>query len=356
MIETVIARILLGESLSIQRVRSLIARIATSDLPVLVQGETGTGKELVAQALHIASGRPGAFVALNACAIAETVFEDALFGHVRGAFTGAVADNIGYLAEADRGTVFLDEISALPAPAQAKLLRALETKQFRPLGARCDRASDFRIVAATNVPLDDLIATGDFRRDLARRLRAVTIAMPPLADRLSDVPILVQHFVASVVMRAGAAASIDADAMQLLQSHSWPDNVRELRQVVECALALGPDRSRLDRRAVGAALELVCCNPPRGRARDNEERSRLIQTLEMCGWRIGDAAAQLGVHRTTLFRRMRRLEITVPHARRSIHAPLGLSVAEPYRADLSPDRPMVRPPAGDADERASVVR
>ena len=335
MIETVIARILLGESLSIQRVRSLIARIAASDLPVLVQGETGTGKELVAQALHVASGRSGAFVALNVCAIAESIFEDALFGHVRGAFTGAVADSIGYLAEANRGTVFLDEISALPMAAQAKLLRALETKQFRPVGARRDQQSDFRIVAATNLPLDDLIDSGEFRRDLARRLRAVTIAVPPLGERLSDVPILVQHFVASVASEPGDGATVDADAMRLLQDQPWPDNVRELRQVVECALALGSNKSRLERRAVASALELVCA--PQGKVRTSEdvERTSLVQTLEQCGWRIADAAAHLGVHRSTLFRRMRRLDITVPHASKAVDQSPGQLVSGDFAAPVA---------------------
>src|SRR5919106_5556708 len=147
-LETAISKLLIGESLAMRTLRGDILAIAESHLPVLIQGETGTGKELVAEALHLASARSGRFVPFNVCAISESMFEDALFGHVRGAFTGAVSDSIGYLMEADRGTVFLDEIGSLPLSAQTKLLRAVETQQFRPVGARSDRRSDFRVVTA----------------------------------------------------------------------------------------------------------------------------------------------------------------------------------------------------------------
>src|SRR5258707_5408231 len=145
---------LIGDSAPMHELRRRIARVARTELPVLIEGPTGSGKELVAQALHRMSGRPGDCVAVNVCAVAEGMFEDALFGHVRGAFTGAMADHAGYLTEAHRGSIFLDEIGGLGLTGQAKLLRAIETKQFRPVGARHDQTSDFRVVAASNVPLD----------------------------------------------------------------------------------------------------------------------------------------------------------------------------------------------------------
>src|SRR5688572_10225021 len=161
--ERALSDFLVGDSPPMRRLRAQITRIACTDLPVLIQGESGTGKELVAQALHLTSSRAGPFVAFNICAIPEALFESALFGHVRGAFKGATADSVGYLAEADRGTLFLDEIGSLASVAQAKLLRAIETRSFRPVGARHDRSSSFRVTAATNVSIDLLMSGGGFR-------------------------------------------------------------------------------------------------------------------------------------------------------------------------------------------------
>jgi DNA-binding NtrC family response regulator len=189
-----IADLLVGESAVMVRLRDLVLRLAPARLPVLVQGPTGAGKELVAQALHRASGRKGRCVAFNACAIPDAMFEDALFGHVRGAFSGASHDHTGYLGEANGGTVFMDEIGSLGIDAQAKLLRAVETRVFRPVGARRDQESDFRLVTATNVRLGDLVGTGRFRPDLAHRISAAVITVPALAEHPEDIPALAEHF------------------------------------------------------------------------------------------------------------------------------------------------------------------
>lgn len=336
MSEAVISRILLGDSPGIQRVRALIARVARSELPVLIQGATGTGKELVAQALHLASGRKGDFVPFNVCAISEPMFEDTLFGHVRGAFTGAIGESIGYLAEADRGTVFLDEIGGLPLLSQSKLLRAIETKQFRPLGARSDRRSDFRVVAATNVPIGNLVEAGEFRRDLARRLRAVTVQVPPLADRLGDIPLLVRFFICASSPTDTPAPVVETEAMALLQEQSWPDNVRELRQVIECALALAGDPARLTRATIASAIDLVSGDCPASSMREAHDREEVSRILEECDWRIGRAAARLGVHRTTLFRRMRRLGLAAERSKLDV-------AASAFSVDLAVRGAAVRP-------------
>ena len=188
--------LLIGDSLPMRQLRALIARVATSTLSVLIEGETGSGKELVARALHEMSGRSGALVALNVCAVPDSMFEATMFGHVKGAFTGALRDSAGYLTEAHRGTLFLDEVSGLSLTNQVKLLRAIETKEFRPVGARSDQRSDFRLIAASNEDMVHLVEGGQFRRDLAHRLGGIKLTVPPLRDRLEDVPILAAHFAA----------------------------------------------------------------------------------------------------------------------------------------------------------------
>jgi DNA-binding NtrC family response regulator len=304
-----IARTIIGKSAAIRRLRELIALAAPSRLPVLVQGPTGAGKELVAAALHAASGRRGPLVPFNVCAISESVFEDALFGHVRGAYTGAVNDTPGLLREAHGGTVFLDEISGLALPLQAKLLRAIETRSFRPVGGPRDVQSDFRVVAATNERLDLLVAERRFRADLAHRLGAVVINVPPLTERLEDVPLLVRHF----LDRAGYShSSVTRDALARLQAHDWPGNVRELQHAVEwgaalCAPVLGTEAvdAVLAQRAVPATTMTAPVVP-------SIERRALEQLLERHRWNTQTAARELGIHRATLYRRMKRLRVTVP--------------------------------------------
>ncbi len=224
-----------------RQLRNLIRRIGPTELPVLITGPTGSGKELVANAMHLASGRKGAFIAFNVCAVADTMFEDALFGHARGAFTGATSDSAGYLAQANNGTVFLDEISGLGLPSQAKLLRALETQTFRAVGAQHDKHSKFRIVAASNENLERLSGAGQFRLDLYHRLAGTTVKVPALSSRREDIPALIRAF----ARETGAThdANIAIEAMTMLEAEAWPGNVRQLKHVVELSRALSDGRS-----------------------------------------------------------------------------------------------------------------
>lgn len=306
------APMLIGDSAPMQRLRALIARVAPSKVPVLIEGETGTGKELVAAALHRQSQRSGALIAFNVCALSDSMFEDALFGHAKGAFTGAVGESLGFLREANGGTVFLDEISGLPLAQQAKLLRAVETGVVRPIGSARDAVTDFRLVVASNECIEMLVEQGRFRADLAHRLRGLVLTVPTLAERVDDIPALVEHFARGAC--PNRPVRITEGAMRRLRAHTWTGNVRELRQVVEAALVFSD--GVLD----AAAVELVLA-----RARHDGvvaaqgaslvERDRLLQVLADVAWNTEHAAARLGVHRTTVYRRMRRLGIPLPAMR-----------------------------------------
>jgi len=311
MAEHVIAERIIGVSSAIRRVREQIARVARLDLPVLIQGPTGSGKELVARALHAASQRPGRFVAFNVCAIPESLFEGTLFGYVKGAYTGAVSGASGYLADADHGTAFADEISGLPLSLQPKLLRAVELREYQQLGSSTDRRSNFRLVTATNEDLTALVAAGRFRSDLAERLSTIVIDVPPLADRREDIRLLVRYFASRAAANAsGDVTTFDEDAMRVMQTYDWPRNVRELRNVVEraCAFASGPTIN---------ADEVVSAMGKHGRQQsapaptkgEEVERRQLLALLAEMGWDTARAAERLGVHRATIYRRMQRLGI-----------------------------------------------
>lgn len=319
----VISGLLLGDSQPMQRLRSLITRLATSDAPVLIEGPTGSGKELVAEALHLSSGRTGAFVAFNVCAISDGTFESAVFGHVRGAFTGAMDDVPGYLSEADGGTVFFDEISSLPLATQAKLLRAIETRSFRPVGARRDRTSDFRLIAATNDDLGVLVRQGRFRPDLFHRLRGLVIPVPALVDHAEDVPLLARHFARVFIDRG--ATPLSGEAIDRLMDHQWPGNVRELRNVVEFAVRLA------DGGVVGAA-DVAQALGGTGAVVSRDDRAcmrhELLTLLVDCDGDIARVSELLGLHSSNVYRRMQRLGITPPK-RRHVPADHGGDVRPP---------------------------
>jgi len=321
---------IVGESDAIKRMRGMIDVAARTSLPVLIQGPTGAGKELVAAAIHDASGRTGAFVPFNVCAISDAMFEDAVFGHVRGAFTGAIQDSAGFLREADGGTVFLDEVSGLAPVLQAKLLRAIETGVFRPVGARRDVRSSFRVVAATNERVDLLVQEGRFRSDFAHRLGAITIVVPPLAERLEDVPLLVRHFLLGLGV---PFAEIHPQTIRALTQYDWPGNVRELRHIVEWAAAVGngvvcPDTVA---RALGGQPRQSSCDGT------VVERQNLIAVLARHAGNTQAAAEALGVHRGTLYRWMKRL---------------GIRMDSQHVARISAQR---RAMLGAADERTDTV-
>lgn len=296
---------LVGESRPMRRLRELVATVAPTRLAVLIEGQTGTGKELVASLVHRQSGRSGAFVAFNVCALGESMFEDSLFGHVKGAYTGAIAEARGFLREADGGTAFFDEISGLQLALQAKLLRAVETGVFRPIGASRDVRSDFRVVSATNEHLGELVASGRFRADLKHRISGVVIAVPTLAERADDIPDLVRHF----AHRAkGGSIEIETDAMAVLVNSSWPGNVRELKQVVDVACAFS--HRRLDMRALDMALTNRATQALP--SDDRTERRALVAMLQDMAWDVDRVAAHLGTHRATIYRRMKRHGVEMP--------------------------------------------
>jgi len=307
--EAQLSQIIVGDSPSIRRVREQILRFAPYPIPVLIQGPTGSGKERVAEAIHKASGRTGNLVAINVCAIPESLFEATLFGQVRGAFTGAVADRQGLFAEANGGTIFLDEIGDLPKPIQAKLLRVLESGNYRPVGAERDRSSDFRVVAATHDDLSRSIAQGRFRDDLYFRLSGITIFVPSLDERREDIPALIRRF-ANTSRKVPRGAVFTERALQWLQNRAWPGNVRELRFTVERALIFAPD-GVVDLPLLQDVAGLGTCagGVP---ALNRGEREALLGVLGRNDWRIEQTAAELGVHRSTVFRRMRELKISAP--------------------------------------------
>lgn len=303
---------LVGRSAELNQVRALIRRIGPTASTVLLLGESGTGKEVVAQALHRASTRAhAAFVPLNCAAIAPELIESELFGHRKGAFTGAVEQRDGLFVAADGGSLFLDEISELPLAMQARLLRVLEERRVRPLGAEHERAVDVRIIAASNRDLGAEVAAGRFRADLFYRLAVVDIELPPLRARRDDIAELVRHF-----MRERAPAlqvepvRLTHEVLVRLHAHSWPGNVRELRNVVERALVLGSFAA-----ALGAppSLRAGAATVAAGREAsvDGEleltlaevERRHIERVTAACGGNKSDAAQRLGVSRKTLERK-----------------------------------------------------
>lgn len=308
--ELAIQKLLIGESAAMRQLRARIARVAPSQLPVLIQGPTGSGKELVARALHVASGRTGQFVALNVAAIGDSLFESRIFGHMKGAFSGAVESLTGFLTEAHCGTGFMDEIGSLPLGLQCKLLRALDHGEFRPLGARADQRSDCRFVAATNESIRGLVESARFRRDLAYRLTGVVIDVPALSRRLDDVPLLVEHFASQCTAIRGTTLRFSAAAMRVLQAESWPGNVRELKHVVE-RTALFANDAMIDAetiRAIVRETRIVSADT----CEDSDEREVLCRALEATGWNRTRAAHQLSLHPITVYRRMKRLGIVAP--------------------------------------------
>ncbi len=230
---------MIGSSPPMLELFAMIDRVAASGVPVLIQGETGTGKELVARALHDASPRKaGPFLAENCAAISENLLESELFGHKKGAFTGAVADRPGHFVVADGGTVFLDEIGDMPLPMQAKLLRVLQDGEVRAVGANTTKKVDVRILAATHRDLPSAVASGDFREDLMFRLNVVTLHLPPLRDRGDDVRAIARAILPGIAEEVGREASISEEALAALAGWSWPGNVRELENELRRAVAL----------------------------------------------------------------------------------------------------------------------
>ncbi|QEO25270.1 sigma-54-dependent transcriptional regulator [Xanthomonas translucens] len=299
---------LLGHSAAMRTVHKRIGLAAASDLPVLVSGETGTGKELVARALHRASARAGAaFVAVNCAAIPAELIESELFGYRKGAFSGAVADRAGLIREADGGTLFLDEIGDMPLPMQAKLLRFLQEGEVSPLGGRGAQKVDVRVVAATHRELAQLVADGRFRSDLRYRLNVVPIELPPLRERGDDIVLLAQHFLED---GASAARTLSAAAQARLRAYPWPGNVRELRNAMQrCQVLVRTptiEAHDLDEVLAGdaaapAAATLALTLPD---AIAQLEKQMIQAALAQAQGNRAEAARRLGIHRQLLYRKL----------------------------------------------------
>ena len=290
-----------------------VTKVAKTTANVLVRGETGSGKELVASAIHQASGRAsGPFRAINCAALPATLLESELFGHVRGAFTGAVRDAAGHFRLANKGTLFLDEVGELPLEVQAKLLRVLQERRVIPVGGREPVEVDVRIVAATHRSLRQAVAAGEFRADLMYRLRVIPLFLPPLRERVADIELLAWHFIDRLRGEFGREVQrVTPGALKCLQNYEWPGNVRELQNAVEYALVMGegPVLSEADLppelRGEEPAYQEVNVGPPLPDALPPEAR-RLVDALERAGGHQGRAAASLGMSRVTLWRRLRK--------------------------------------------------
>ena len=297
---------LIAESRAMQPVLRILERVAGSDANVLITGEHGTGKEVAARWLHAASKRAEQpFVAINCGGVSEGVFESELFGHVRGAFTDARSDRLGSFEAADGGTLFLDEIGNMPMAQQARLLRVLQTGEFTPVGSSKLRRADVRVVSATNVDIGSEIAGGRFREDLLYRLNTVEVQLPPLRERREDVPRLALHVLARQATRyRKPVVELAPDAMEALLNHGWPGNVRELEHVVERAVLL----------ATGTRVELddLALKPPspsrtpqlEDMKLDEVERYLITKALKRAGDNVSVAAAELGLSRSALYRRL----------------------------------------------------
>jgi two-component system, NtrC family, nitrogen regulation response regulator NtrX len=307
---------LIGAGPAMQEVRALISRVAPTEARVLITGESGTGKELVAAAIHTASRRRGhPFVTVNCAAIPRDLVESEMFGHERGAFTGATERRLGRFELAHRGTLFLDEVGDLSQEAQAKLLRTLETGELQRIGAEAVMLIDARVVAATNRELGDAVQTGAFREDLFFRLNVFPIHLPPLRERLEDLPALVAHLAERV--RPGHAAAFTDSALEALAAYSWPGNVRELANLIERLSILswpvvdGPAVRQVLRGSTGSSSYPAASGMPFGRSLndslDDYERGIIGAALAQAEGNMAEAARILQTDRANLYRRMRRL-------------------------------------------------
>jgi len=303
---------IVGEHPKLLKVLETIAQVAATRAPVLILGESGTGKELVADAIHRNSPRAGApIVKINMGAIATTLFESEMFGHVRGAFTDAREHRKGHVASADGGTLFLDEIGELNRADQVKLLRVLQDQRYQPVGASRAEQADVRVVSATNRELAELVAAGDFREDLFYRLNLITIRLPPLRERRSDIPLLARHIVAHVAASYGlGSASLAPGALDWLAAQPWPGNIRQLKQTLERTLLLAgkPQLTQADFLATNAVDDGVPGSRlgVDGMTLEQVERLMIEQALRQHTGNISRVAKALGLSRTALYRRLER--------------------------------------------------
>jgi two-component system nitrogen regulation response regulator NtrX len=312
------ARALLGRNEKLREVCDLIERVADTDVTVLIRGESGTGKELVARAVHeVSPRRDRVFVKVNCAALPSELLESELFGFERGAFTGAIQHRPGKFEFANHGTMFLDEISELQGPLQAKLLQVLQDGEFARLGSREDVRVDVRVVAATNADLDQAVSNGRFREDLFFRLNVIPIFVPPLRDRQDDIPLLAEHFMALMAAEYGRRPKrLAPEAVGRLQQYGWPGNVRELRNVIERLMIMVPgdtitaqDLAFLGHDDLHDRAASVEPSLPLSEARERFERDYILQALAAQHGNMSRTAEVLGVERSNLYKKMKAFGI-----------------------------------------------
>jgi len=304
---------LIGNSPALESVLGLVERVAPTDATVLLEGETGTGKELIARAIHNISARCGRpYIKLNCAAIPFDLLESELFGHERGAFTGAIAQKVGRFEMADKGTLFLDEVGEIPLALQSKLLRVLQEQEFERLGSTRTHRVDVRLVAATNRYLAEMVKRGEFRSDLYYRLNVFPIKLPPLRARREDIPELVQHFVEIYNRRMGKQIErVPAEMMSAFTSYEWPGNIRELQNFIERSVILS-DGTVLSP-PLGDLKLSAGTESPAAMTLEDAERDHILKTLQQARWVVAGpsgAAARLGMKRSTLYFRMQKLGIS----------------------------------------------
>ena len=306
---------IIGGSPALESVLAQVERVAPTDSTVLVLGETGTGKELIAKAVHNLSARCGKpFVKLNCAAIPFDLLESELFGHERGAFTGAIAQKMGRFELADQGTLFLDEIGDIPVALQPKLLRVLQEQEFERLGSGRTHSVNVRLVAATHRDLPEMVNHNQFRSDLYYRLNVFPIELPPLRERREDIAPLVLHYVEIFARRMGKHIDqVPAEILSAFEAYAWPGNVRELQNLIERAMILSDDG--LFHNPLPKQLAAQIGANPEPRTLKDSERALILRTLEAAGWVIGGAtgaAEKLGLKRTTLIAKMKKLGVARP--------------------------------------------
>lgn len=308
---------IIGASSAMRRMFDLISSAAQSDAPVLICGESGTGKELVAGAIHKQSPRrKGPFIKVNCAALSESLLESELFGHVKGAFTGADRDRTGRFEAADRGDIFLDEIAEIPNSVQVKLLRVLQEKEIERVGDHRPVSINTRIISATNKDLGKLMKQGRFREDLYYRIGVIPIEIPPLRERPDDIPMLISSFISQVRLKTEKPVfGMNNEAFELLNAYKWPGNVRELINAIEYAFVLCPEGEilpeHLPRRLTGKTQKQAETRPRARVNNENDERDRILEALDAARGNKAKASRKLGISRVSLYKKLRKYDIQV---------------------------------------------
>jgi transcriptional regulator with PAS, ATPase and Fis domain len=302
---------IIGQSKGMQRVYSLIDDLADVYSTVLITGETGTGKELVADALHYrGSRREAPLVKVNCSALQENLLESELFGHVKGAFTGAIDSKRGRFQKAEGGTIFLDEIGDISKIVQHKLLRVLQNREFERVGDSVPIKADVRVVTATNKDLRKKVSSGDFREDLYYRLKVIEVALPPLRERREDIPILVEHFINRFNKKMNREIdAVSDDVMNIFMDYHWPGNVRELEHTIEHAFIVCHSRTITLEYLPSEFEDHLSISRPLLEEHDGDESKAILHALEKCGWNKSKAARLLGMSRPTIYRKIKELKL-----------------------------------------------